>query len=47
VLARTIVELVVLWAVKMPWDPSPRPYPTDTGPACAAMVRRLVVGASR
>ncbi|MFT7650009.1 MAG: hypothetical protein ACI8Y4_004774 [Candidatus Poriferisodalaceae bacterium] len=24
VLARTIVELIRLWAVKMPWDPAPR-----------------------
>lgn len=46
VLARTVVELVTLWAVKLPWDPAPRPYPADTGPACAAMVRRLVTGAA-
>lgn len=39
VLARTIVELITLWAVKMPWDPSPRPYPADV----SAMVARIVV----
>ncbi len=42
--ARTIVELVTLWAVKMPWDPAPRPYPADMGPLCAAMIRNLVLG---
>jgi AcrR family transcriptional regulator len=46
VLARTVVELVTLWAVKMPWDPAPRRYAADTGPACAAMVRRLVTGSA-
>lgn len=45
VLARTIVELVTLWAVKMPWDPSPRPYPADPGALVAAMVVDLVMGA--
>lgn len=44
VLARTIVELITLWAVKMPWDPSPRPYPIDNSEACAAMIRALVTG---
>lgn len=44
VLARTIVELLTLWAVKMPWDPAPRRYPTDNGLACAAMIRSLVTG---
>ena len=43
-LARTIVELLTLWAVKMPWDPAPRPYPVDNGRACAAMIRSLVTG---
>jgi hypothetical protein len=33
--------------VKMPWDPAPRPSPTDTAPACGAMVRNLVIGAAR
>ncbi|MGD9704635.1 MAG: helix-turn-helix domain-containing protein [Acidimicrobiia bacterium] len=47
VLARTIVELVTTWAVKMPWDRAPRPYPDDTAGACAAMVRDLVIGAPR
>lgn len=44
VLARTIVELVTLWAVKMPWDPSPRPYPADVGATCARMAVDLVMG---
>ena len=47
ILARTIVEMVTTWAVKMPWDPAPRPYPDDTSAACATMVRHLVTGASR
>lgn len=47
VLARTIIELVTLWAVKMPWDPAPRPYPDDTVAACAAMVRDLVSAGQR
>lgn len=45
VLARTIVEIITIWAVKMPWDPAPRPYPPDTSAACASMVRSLVTGA--
>ena len=44
VLARTIVELITLWAVKMPWDPSPRAYPADVGTMCARMVVDLVAG---
>jgi AcrR family transcriptional regulator len=47
VLGRTIVELTTLWAVKMPWDPAPRPYPTDVGRECAAMIRNLVTGVHR
>lgn len=47
ILARTIVEVVTTWAVKMPWDPAPRPYPDDTTAACAAMIRQLLVGAAR
>ncbi len=47
VLARTIVEIITTWAVKMPWDPAPRPYPADTANACAAMIRNLVTGAPR
>lgn len=47
VLARTIVEIITTWAVKIPWDPAPRPYPDDTALACAAMIRNLVVGAPR
>jgi len=47
ILARTIVELVTTWAVKMPWDPAPRPYPDDTAPACAAMIRHLLTGPAR
>lgn len=45
-LARTVVELITLWAVKMPWDPSPRPYPADPAAACAAMVSNLTLGGS-
>lgn len=47
ILARTIVEIVTIWAVKMPWDPAPRPYPADTSASCATMVRNLVTGAPR
>jgi AcrR family transcriptional regulator len=47
ILARSIVELVSIWAVKMPWDPAPRPYSDDTGAACAAMIRHLVTGPAR
>ena len=45
ILARTIVEIVTIWAVKMPWDPAPRPYPADTSTACASMISSLVTGA--
>ena len=45
-LARTIVELVTLWSVKMPWDPAPRAHPADAE-AVGAMVRSLVVGAQK
>lgn len=44
VLARSIVELITLWAVKLPWDPSPRAYPDDTSHACGVMVRHLATG---
>lgn len=44
ILARTIVELITTWAVKMPWDPVPRPYAADTTAACAAMIRHLLTG---
>jgi AcrR family transcriptional regulator len=47
ILARTIIETVTTWAVKMPWDRAPRPYPADTADACAAMIRSLVIGAPR
>ncbi len=47
ILARTIVEIITTWAVKMPWDPAPRPYPADTATACATMVRNLVTGPTR
>ena len=47
ILARTVVEIITTWAVKMPWDPAPRPYRADTAPACAAMVRNLVIGVGR
>ena len=43
-LARTIVEIITLWAVKMPWDPAPRPYTADNAAACAVMIRNLVTG---
>jgi AcrR family transcriptional regulator len=46
VLSRSIVELLITWAVKMPWDRAPRPYLEDTAGPCAVMVRRLVVGPS-
>ena len=44
ILARTIVEIIATWAVKMPWDRAPRPYGDDTAPACGTMIRHLVVG---
>jgi AcrR family transcriptional regulator len=47
VLARTIVEIITMWAVKMPWDRAPRPYPDDTAAPCAAMIRNLIIGAPR
>lgn len=47
ILARTIVELITMWAVKMPWDPAPRPYDVDrAGRACSAIVRQLLAGPS-
>lgn len=45
IVARTIVEVITTWAVKMPWDPAPRPYRGDGAAACATMVRHLLVGA--
>ena len=47
ILARTIVEIITTWAVKMPWDRAPRPYPDDTAAACGAMVRNLVTGGTQ
>ncbi len=47
IVARTIVEVITTWAVKMPWDPAPRPYGADAGPACATMIRHLLIGAAR
>jgi AcrR family transcriptional regulator len=47
ILARTIVEIITTWAVKMPWDRAPRPYPDDTAAACATMIRHLVTGGTR
>jgi hypothetical protein len=47
VLARTIVELLTTWAVKMPWDPAPRPYPDDSATACGIMIRHLLAGPAR
>lgn len=43
--ARTVIELCAMWAVHMPWDPSPRPLDPDTVLASVPrMVRRLVTG---
>ena len=47
ILARTIVEIVTTWAVKMPWDRAPRPYPDDTADACGSMIRNLIIGGTR
>lgn len=47
ILARTIVEIITTWAVKMPWDRAPRPYPDDKAAACAAMIRNLAIGGRR
>jgi len=47
ILARTIVEIITTWAVKMPWDRAPRPYPDDTAAACGTMIRHLVTGGTR
>lgn len=47
ILARTAVELITTWTVKMPWDPAPRPYPDDTTAACATMIRHLLAGPAR
>jgi AcrR family transcriptional regulator len=47
ILARTIVEIITTWAVKMPWDRAPRPYPDDTAAACATMIRHLVTDGTR
>jgi AcrR family transcriptional regulator len=47
ILARTTVEIVTTWAVKMPWDRAPRPYPTDIAAACATMIRNLITGGNR
>jgi AcrR family transcriptional regulator len=46
ILARTIVEIITTWSVKMPWDPVPRPYPDDTAAACGTMIRHLVTGSA-
>lgn len=45
VLARSIVELITIWAVKVHWDPAPREHDADLASACAGMVRNLVAGA--
>jgi AcrR family transcriptional regulator len=47
ILARTVVEIITTWAVKMPWDAAPRPYPGNTASACGTMVRHLVTGGRR
>jgi AcrR family transcriptional regulator len=43
-LARSIVELITFWAVKISFDPAPRPYALDPGRACAALTRALITG---
>jgi AcrR family transcriptional regulator len=47
ILARTVVEIITIWAVKIPWDRAPRPYPTDTAEACANMIHNLIAGGNR
>jgi AcrR family transcriptional regulator len=47
ILGRTILEIITTWAVKIPWDPAPRPYPADNAAACATMIRNLVTGGAR
>jgi AcrR family transcriptional regulator len=47
ILARTIVEIITTWAVKMPWDRAPRHYSDDTAAACGTMIRHLVTGGTR
>jgi AcrR family transcriptional regulator len=47
ILARTIVEIITTWAVKMPWDRAPRPYLDDTAAVCGTMIRHLVTGSAR
>jgi AcrR family transcriptional regulator len=47
ILARTVVEVMTIWAVKMSWDRAPRPYPDDTAVACGTMIRHLVMGGTR
>jgi AcrR family transcriptional regulator len=47
ILARTVVEIITIWAVKMPWDRAPRPYPDDTAAACGTLIRHLVMGGTR
>ena len=47
IVARTIVEIITTWAVKMPWDRAPRRYPDDTSAACATMIRHLVTGGTQ
>lgn len=45
VLARSIVELITIWAVKIHWDPAPHEHESDLASTCAGMVRNLVIGA--
>ncbi len=47
ILARTIVETITTWAVTMPWDRAPRPYPDDTAAACAPVIRNFVTGTAQ
>lgn len=44
IVARTIVEIITTWAVKIPWDQAPRPYGDDTAGACGTMIRHLAIG---
>jgi hypothetical protein len=47
IIARTVVEIITIWAVKIPWDRAPRPYPTDTATPCATMIHNLIAGGNR
>lgn len=42
VVARSIVELLTLWAVKMPWDPQPRSYSPQTPTIVGCIVSNVI-----